>query len=383
MDNKKHIGVLTFHGAHNYGSVLQAYALQTVINKYLNEEFEKKDYSYTIINFRKKEQKDLYRIIKKNKNIGNIIGNIYNLIHYSELKKKFDKFENFINNKLLISKKEYETIEEVKNDINKYNYLLVGSDQIWNIGAFDFDWIYYLPFENKVKKISYAASFGSSHKISDDKIKEKVSYYLNKFDHISVRESVSALAVKEIIKKDPEVLIDPTLMIEKDEWDKITSEKISGLGEYIFFYSLGPSKKDIELLNQISDKLNLPIVISNTATRNDKSLRAKRVLSAGPEDFLSLIKNAKMVCTTSFHGTVFSIIFETPFFCMNVEDDDRLVSLLNMLNLKERFINNSNVNEKCKNAYNLRFEDAKKAIKFEQQRSKQYLYKALEIGGNE
>jgi len=68
---------------------------------------------------------------------------------------------------------------------------------------------------------------------------------------------------------------------------------------------------------------------------------------------------------------------------MNVENDDRLVSLLNMVKLKERFINNSNVAEKCKNAYNLKFEDAKKAIKLEQKRSKQYLYKALEIGGNE
>lgn len=379
---KKKVGVLTFHGAHNYGSVLQAYALQTIVSDYLEKDCGENNYLYEIINMRIKTQKDLYKAIKKNKSIANVIGNLYNLIHYKDLKKKYNKFEDFINNKLAISKKEYDSIQGVESDISKYDYLISGSDQVWNIGAFDFDWAYYLPFDTASKKISYAASFGSSHKINDEDVKKKVKKYLSDFDYLSVRESLSASAIEDMTNRKPEVLIDPTLMVSREDWEKVTAPKIEELGEYIFFYSLGASSEDIEVLTTISEQLGLPIVISNTGTRNDKSLKAKRVLSAGPEDFLSLIKNAKMVCTTSFHGTVFSLIYNTPFFCMNVENDDRIASLLSMVNLQNRFVNKYNVNEKCKDAYNIEFNKIVEPLKKQQEKSRKYLYSALDIGGD-
>lgn len=379
---KKKVGVLTFHGAHNYGSVLQAYALQTLVSDYLEKKCGKNNYLYEIINMRIKTQKDLYKVIKENKSIANVIGNFYNIFHYRDLKEKYNKFENFINNKLAVSDKEYDSMQSVEEDIKKYDYLISGSDQVWNIGAFDFDWAYYLPFKTSSKKISYAASFGSSHKIDDETIKNKVKKYLSDFDYLSVRESLSASAIENMTNRKPEVLIDPTLMISKEQWEKVTSPKIDKLGEYIFFYSLGASPEDIEVLITISEQLGLPIVISNTGTRNDKSLKAKRILSAGPEDFLSLIKNAKMVCTTSFHGTVFSLIYNTPFFCMNVEKDDRIASLLNMVNLQERFVNRNNVLEKCKNAYKIDFKKIVAPLKEQQAKSRKYLWSALDIGGD-
>lgn len=379
---QKKVGVLTFHGAHNYGSVLQAYALQTIISGYLEKKYGANNYLYEIINMRIKTQKDLYKVIKKNKSISNIIGNLYNIFHYRDLKEKYNKFENFINNKLAVSNKEYDSIQSVEEDIKKYNYLISGSDQVWNIGAFDFDWAYYLPFDTLSKKISYAASFGSSHKIDDETTKKKVKKYLSDFDYLSVRESLSASAIEDMTNRKPEVLIDPTLMVSREQWEKITSPKVDELGEYIFFYSLGASSEDIEVLTTISEQLGLPIVISNTGTRNDKTLKAKRILSAGPEDFLSLIKNAKVVCTTSFHGTVFSLIYNTPFFCMNVEKDDRIASLLNMVDLQERFVNRNNVLEKCKNAYKIDFNKIVYPLKKQQEKSRKYLCSALDIGGD-
>lgn len=379
---KKKVGVLTFHGAHNYGSVLQAYALQTIVSNYLESDCGKNNYLYEIINLRILSQKKLYKVIKKNKKISNVIGNIYNIIHYKDLKKKYNKFEDFINNKLLISKNEYDSIQSVEADIKKYNYLISGSDQVWNIDAFDFNWSYYLPFDTDSKKISYATSFGSSHEINNEYIKRKVKKYLRDFDYLSVRESLSASTIEDMTDRKPEVLIDPTLMLSREQWEKVTSKKVDGLGEYIFFYSLGASSEDIEVLTMISEQLALPIVISNTGTRNDKSLKAKRILSAGPEDFLSLIKNAKIVCTTSFHGTVFSLIYNTPFFCINVKEDDRIVSLLNMVNLQDRFVNKDNVKEKCYDAYSIEFKKITGMLKKQQEKSKKYLYLALDIGGD-
>lgn len=134
------------------------------------------------------------------------------------------------------------------------------------------------------------------------------------------------------------------------------------------------------VLNYLSEYFNLPIVLSNTASRNDKMLRAKRILSAGPEDFLTLIKNAKLLCTTSFHGTVFSIIFETPFYCINVDNDDRLSSLLNTVKLTSRFINIDNYRQVYKSLNNIDFNKAKNEIENEQIRSKKYLLDALDIG---
>ena len=219
--------------------------------------------------------------------------------------------------------------------------------------------------------------------IKDEYIIKQIEKNLQEFDCISVRESNSSKIVAEMIGITPEILIDPTLMIGENEWNKllINSDEITELGDYIFFYSLGPSKEDIEILNIISEKTGLPIVISNTATRNDKTLKAKRILSAGPQEFLTLIKNAKLLCTTSFHGTVFSIIFETPFFCINVDDDDRILSLLNKVKLTSRLINNNNYMEKYKEINNISFNKAKEEISKEQEKSKKYILDAFDIGG--
>lgn len=213
MNKIKEIGVLTFHSAHNYGSVLQSFALQTVISNYMKE--NNIDFTYNIINLRIKEQRNFYKIIKKNKNFGSFIGNIFNILHYIDLKKKYDKFEKFISDRLNITDKEYTTIDEVEEDIAKYNYLLCGSDQIWNTRAFDFNWLYYFPFETSAKKISYAASFGSNLTIKDKEIRKKIIKWLSDFNCISVREKKAADSVEKMIKRRPEVLIDPTLMIEK------------------------------------------------------------------------------------------------------------------------------------------------------------------------
>lgn len=365
------VGTLTFHGAHNYGSVLQAYALQKALDRIVGED------NHEIINYRKKEQKQYYSVYHKAKDLKTLLSNIYAFRYSKSLKKKNDKFEEFISEYLPLSEEigEYNQVEEVALN---YDAIICGSDQIWNVGSFDFDWAYMLPFNNySNKKISYATSFGGSFaQIIDNK--EKISELLSGFDHLSVREINSQLKLSKLLNRQVSRICDPTILLTPKEWLSMVNNKDRKHGDYILFYSLGPSKEDIKLIENISRKLGLKVIITNTANRNDKMLKAERIMDSGPIDFLYLVKNAKLVCTSSFHCTVFSILFKRPFFCINVQNEERLSSLLEITGLEERHINNNNIEQKVEGVFDkINFEYAHNKLEEERLAGISYLKKVL------
>ena len=209
----KKIATITFHAAYNYGSNLQAYALQEHAKKICNN-----NCMYEIINLRNEKQKELNAIYRKRKGIKPLIKNIITLFYNRKIEVKCNRFENFITENLNITR-EYSNLEELKKANFDYDYYISGSDQLWNLNAYDFDWANYLEFVNNGKKISYAASFGPKQLFWSEDEKKRIANDLKKYDCISVREQASFDHVKALTGIEPEINVDPTMLLTKEEWE--------------------------------------------------------------------------------------------------------------------------------------------------------------------
>ena len=256
---------------------------------------------------------------------------------------------------------------------------LVGSDQLWNLRANDFDWSYFLEFADNGKKISYAASFGPKKMVWSDEEKERVKRDLEKYDLISVREEGSKANVEEILNKEIPIHMDPTILLDKKEWnDIIPKEKIYD-GKYILYYSLGQNREHIDLVKKISKLLKMPVVTTRYAGRRELFSGFKQVYDVGPVEFLNLLKNAELVVSSSFHGTIFSTILEVPFYAINGMKDYRISTLLKKLVLQDRSVDIENYNKKCPKYKEINFDNARDELEKERKKSTEYLMKALDI----
>lgn len=363
----KSVGIITFHAAHNYGSNLQAYALQKVIRK-LGLRCE-------IINFRTPRQRDQYTPLTKRKGIKYIFKNLYFAINYRNRKTKYLKFESFIDKYLEKSFAEYKSLEELQEDPPKYDYYISGSDQIWNTVPLDADMAYFLPFVKNSRKIAYAPSFGQ---IGNIEHRDQIAEYINQYDCLSVREKFGQDLIKQMTGQTVPILIDPTMLLDKKEWEKIIPGKIVE-GEYIFFYTLFADKQMIEIVKKISAFTGLKVVISNISNQYEILSGFEKKTASGPLEFLSLVKYSKLVCTTSFHGTVFSILLERPFLVINGMEDNRISTLLGMTAFTNRAVDAKSIVTVEKNIFNIDFTKSTKSIEKEKEKALNYLKEALEI----
>ncbi len=369
----KKIGVVTFHSPYNYGSSFQAYALQETVKNICDQNCE-----YKIINLRTERQKYMYSIDRDNNLLSKITRNIIMRDYKKAYEIKNQKFEDFINNKLNVTK-EYNSIEELEKENFDFDYYISGSDQLWNLRAYDFDWAYYLGFIKKGKKISYAASFGPKPIDFSEEEKEKIKKYINDYKCLSVREQGSYDNIYNLTGRKPEIHMDPTILLDKKDWENIIPKERMVNGEYILYYSLGQAKDDINLVKEISRKTNMPVVTTRYAGKNELLSRFKRIYAVGPIEFLNLLNNAKLVLTTSFHGTIFSAILNKPFYSINADKDYRRSTLLKTIGLEERNISTNNIDEKLKKAYEIDFKKSNNKIQKEKERSIEYLKNALDI----
>lgn len=368
----KRIAVITFHSSYNFGSNLQAFALQEYIKQLCDN-----NCLYNIINLQKKEQDEMYKIYDEI-SFRNFIKRILFIGYKKDIKRKEELFENFINNKLNITEK-YKTLKEIKNAELKYDYYISGSDQVWNLNAHDFDWANLLEFVNDGKKISYAASFGPAKQTWNDEQKQRMKKDLELYDNLSVREEGSFNNVVELINKNPEIHVDPTMLLKKEKWESLIGEKKVYNNDYIFYYDLNGKKENIELVKKISKELNIPVIIANNHHKIHLIKEFEKMYQTGPIEFLNLIKNAKLVLSSSFHGTVFSILLNKPFFALNGNNDFRISTLLNKMKLSDRSIDCNNYSEKIKYSFEIKFNDANKELDIEREKSEKYLKKVLEL----
>lgn len=321
------IAGLTFHRAINYGALLQTYALQEI--------FEQMGCDYEVLDYRNPVLEGKHRT----KNIKDIreIKDIYRFLFYwDKYNAKYDKFREFSSEYLNLSKPYY-NINELKRTNSEYDCFVCGSDQVWNYKITDFDRAYFLDFvEDNIKKNSYAASFGISNIPSDQSDKYKI--LLKDFNNLSVREEQGKEIVKKLINRDAEVVLDPTMLIEKNKWELLASAYRKK--DYILVYRFGNSKNMDMFIKQLSEETNCEIVIISCSLR--RTLKATYEKVVGPLEFLGLFKNARYVVTNSFHGTAFSINLNKDFFLEMLPENEgvnsRLVNILNLFNLKSRLI---------------------------------------------
>jgi len=326
------VGILTFHSAHNYGAVLQAYALQETI-KGLSFETDiidyRPDYLMKLAFFPITKSMPLPIRMKL------LLEGLVCLYGRSKRRRGFAKF---IQSKLRLSAKNF---KRSFSSNGLYDAYVMGSDQIWNICLTKgFDNVYWGDFTTKEKavKISYAASM--SYYLLSQQQKQRMSDLLKNFHSISVREEETQDYIQENFKTDATTVLDPTLLLDRSNW-KMISKKPRTLRKYVLVYAIGLRNEAFIIAKSIAHQLNANII---ELTMNvDKNLVVNRYQTASPEDFLGLFENAECVVTSSFHGTTFSIIYNKPFYSLSHgnDKDSRQKTLLRKLGLLDRFISSN------------------------------------------
>ncbi len=320
------IGILTFHDSDNFGSVLQAYALCRVLNE--------AGHICEIINLRKPEVKALYSIFKPLNNKGNVAIDIYNFMYLVPIIKKKYIFEKFRNDFLKISSKKYENYTEFQIENFDYDAFVVGSDQVWNTGIADFDRAYLLEFCNDKKKLAYSASFGPNG--PNTPIETDMLSAIKKFDLITVREEIAKEKLLEAGCK-VETVLDPVFLLSEKEWYKLPKTETFNKRYMLCYFAGGITPEFERFTAKLAKEKKLTRVILMPEWKNFFR-GGKHAYASGPVEFCSLIRDAELVCTNSFHATAFSIIFQKKFIVgtNSCGCDERINTLLLNCNLSDR-----------------------------------------------
>ncbi|SDA11333.1 Polysaccharide pyruvyl transferase [Ruminococcus sp. YE71] len=320
----KRVGICTlYYNNVNYGGNLQAYALQKTVSSFgYNTEvisYYNNSRSHLFLSKLKRFIKQDYRISKGCK------------IRCSAIKKYNTRIPH---SKLYF----YNTIEESNYT---YDIIITGSDQVWNP-----NWInkyMSLDFVNKDKlTISYAASTGRIRLSHDEECKLKRALDNTKF--ISIREKESIPALCKLTSKNIEYVLDPTMLINREDWNEHCSKRIIQ-ENYIFAYYLGDNEYIRKVAKEYANRRGLKLVTLpylNGSYRNvDDGFGDCQLFDISPNDFISLIKYASFVLTDSFHATVFSHIFEREFLVSAKRGSEmgcRMKSLTELFGTEGRFI---------------------------------------------
>lgn len=332
------IGIITWFRYENYGTKLQAYALQQFLKTH--------GYDVSLINFKlddtPKNQKNKFSIRGKIKGFLNKVDKIVFYKSYKDRKYKFEKFitNNCVLTKFINNEKEYIQV------CNSFDVLIFGSDQIWNPNWYNN--FYYANYDEiKTKRLAYAPSFG----ISKDNIKDynynEISKALSRFYKIFVREKSGSEIVRTLINKDSKVVVDPTMLLSSEQWEKISNNNLNPKDKYILCYFLSDNSNYFKAVKKYANNRKIIYIPKYGFTLASFNSKMK---TTSVENFLSLIKNADCVLTDSFHGTIFSIIFRKNFYVFERHNptskesqNSRIYNLLNMFSLNSRMISyNSN-----------------------------------------
>lgn len=327
------IGIVTFNSAHNYGAVLQAWALQ----EYLRSE----GHDPSIINYRIFDIDKLYRLYKprnpyKNATMNKLVHKAQDFKAYQRDKNKYKRyraFEHFINHTLNTTQPPAMNYAQLVKREFDFDAMIAGSDQIWNGVFTKMNPGYFLNFgKPEVKRISYAASIGKDE-ISDVEALQ-FQKFIHNFDYISVREQKAKEQVLRFIDDDVEVVCDPTLLLPRSKYDEIKKDpKINQ--EYIYVHNVHLVKVD-ERLNAMAEELSKRTGLPIVHNRADYSFTNEcgKFLDGGPEEFLGWIANARYVLANSFHATVFSMIYHREFITIpHFQNPDRMRFFLGELGI--------------------------------------------------
>lgn len=317
------VGILTYHNADNLGAVLQGYALQTFLNRMENVSAQIIDYRCPVIENTKRipgrGMKGLVKAVPMN----------------AYYKLKGAGFRRFRREQLSLTERSY-TPDSVKALASRFDLLITGSDQVWNLRCSGDDWTYFLDFADEhTKKCSYAASLGNYRFGQEEQ--ERAAGLLNRFDRISVREQSAADELSRLGISDAQVHLDPVFLLSRQEWLKVAGHRRMK-EKYIFVYLIQEDVNVMRAAESYAQKHGCKLI------SNKKS--PEFILHGGPGEFLSWVYHAEAVFTNSFHGTAFSVIFEKPL-CADIalrsgEKNMRVLELLESIQGQSGILENVN-----------------------------------------
>lgn len=311
------------HRVQNYGSALQAYALQAYISK-LGYDVELIDYLYP--NAAHKKSIPLKKRLKHF---------LYEQLFYWPLHRKAKRFESFYSTYYRCSDRLFTSPDSLKAYDYPYDVLVTGSDQVWNPVHVLSDTVFFLSFaHSETPTIAYAPSFSVA--AIPEKYTEIIRPYIETYDHISVREKSGLNIVKRLTNKEVALVCDPTLLLTKEEWGALAELSTCTIdGPYILVYVLNyaynPYPDINRVIAEVQQRLDLPLILLDAPVLDMNFKNARFIKDAGPLEFLHLMKNASFVITTSFHGTAFALNFGIPFYSV-IRDrsgfDTRMIDLI-------------------------------------------------------
>ncbi len=325
------VSLITMHKAINYGAVLQTYATVKYLEN-LNYDVEVIDY---IPERFTKKNKYTYVNTKRNKSIFHKV--IFILLCLPGRMIHNYIFENFIKKNFNITKDSYYYIDDLRKNTPEADIYLTGSDQVWNSDIEGkVDEAFFLDFvQEGVKKFSYAASFGKDN--LEESEMAQIKYLLDKYDAISVREQSGLEILKSIGIKNGKQVLDPTLLLTRMEWEEKTAPRLIK-ERYLLIYQLNTNNKLVKYANEIAKAKKLKVAKFGWDYIKPKGININ-LSYRSPEEFLSAVKHSDFVITDSFHGIIFSLIYNKNFICMRPPNyAGRLENILRKINLEKHLI---------------------------------------------
>ena len=388
VSEMKKVGIVSCYFKNNYGSMLQAYATKKILdnNNIPNEtinidnniDFKKgkrKYYASQLFNFKFIKSKFGMIKLKLDKKIVKDLGKNISVrdSKYKEFRKEFN---------LSISCPDYKSLSEMADA--KYSDVIVGSDQLWlpvNVVS-DYYTLNWVP--DNINKISYATSFGIS-KIPD-KYTDEYKKFLSRINYLSVREE-SGKKICDEYGISSKVVCDPTILLTKEEWEQEAVQERIIADKYILCYFLGSNIEHRKFAEKLKEKTGYKIVSLNHADEYVKysdTFADITPYDIGPREWINLIKNAEYVCTDSFHGTVFSLLFNKTFFDFRrysesnkMSTNSRIDSLLDLAGVDKNRILTGNEDVDTVIKYKINYSKVNKNIDKIRQESKKWLLSSI------
>lgn len=318
------IGVCIKCTQRNYGSKLQALATLTAFSK-LNLDYEILIYKKRGLWFKVKSLPRFFNIVFLNDRY-DFLQKKYSFRKHPDVQDKilrrnrlFDEFDERYFKRFFVSIDYY---NELKDKAKKYTTVITCSDQLWSPAALSTNFFNLMFVPDEVNKVSFASSFGVS-KIPWYQ-KGRTKKFLRRIEHISVRENAGKEIIKNLIGRDVPVLMDPVFIFSKIEWQELIAYERIDFPPFVLCYFLGNNLEYRKAVKKFAVDNNFKIVTLPHLDRyvpEDEIIADYPLFDVSPAMFLNLIRNAKCVCTDSFHGCAFSIIMEKEFFVFNRYSD--------------------------------------------------------------
>ncbi|WP_038003263.1 polysaccharide pyruvyl transferase family protein [Teredinibacter turnerae] len=344
---KKRIAILTQPLGHNYGGMMQAWAMQRVLFRCGVEPIT--------VNRVADERSAAVRLVRYFYRFGLLVfGRRKSPLGFEgKSKSALAAPRVFMRDNMSLTE-EVDSSAKLRRVFEREDFfaVIVGSDQVWRPVYSPNIWNYFLDFLDgvKIKKVAYAASFGVDTWEYSDRHTKKLSNLSRNFDAISVRERSAVTLCSEKLGLDVSWVADPTLLLDASDYNELLAGKKSAEGEgYLYYYLIDRDDMKMQFVRDIAKKTSLKIISRQPKYGLNANIRAPMTDFVMPDvaDWLSGFRSAKFVITDSYHGMIFSLIYKKPFLVVanKKRGNSRFSSLLGRLGLLERLVDINDIGD--------------------------------------